>query len=185
MSGSIRFRAIILVPLVVFALVSCFFASGYLVTVILGLPFSFAFPLPVRLFGLVPTALGLGFLGWLFAFRKPIDIVVSTYVTFVKAVRRTNLGRQSGRTEPLIVLGPYRYVRHPIYFSVLSLVFGWWLLLDYTFLSFASVLLLLWFKFVVAPFEEKELVAIFGDQYKAYAKDVPGLIPLTKRSDVD
>jgi steroid 5-alpha reductase family enzyme len=168
----------------VVATVSFFFALGYLVTVIFGIPFSLALPLPARLFGLLLIALGLVFLGWLFRYRKPIDVVVSTYVTFVKAVRKISLGKQSDRTEPLI-MGPYKHVRHPIYFSVFLLLLGWWMLLDYTFLLLAAILLLLWFKFVVIPFEEKELAAIFGGQYENYAKEVPSLIPFTKRHETD
>jgi protein-S-isoprenylcysteine O-methyltransferase Ste14 len=177
----IKVRAAFYVPLIMLATVSFFFALGYLATVIFGIPFSLAIPLPARMFGLLLIALGLVFLGWLFRYRKPIDMIVSTYVTFVKAVRRIPLGKQSGRTEPLIIMGPYRHVRHPIYFSVFLLLLGWWVLLDYSFLFFSALLLLLWFKFVVVPFEEKELVAIFGCQYERYAREVPSLIPFTKR----
>src|SRR3990170_5737087 len=181
MLRSTKVRSVIFVPLIVSASVAFFFSLGYLITVIFEIPFSLAFPLPARLFGLLLVALGLVFLGWLFTYRTPIDIVVSTYVTFVKAVRRAPLGEQSGRTEPLIITGPYRHVRHPLYFSVFLLLLGWWLLLDYSFLLFSAVLLLLWFKFVVTPFEERELRAIFGDQYDNYAKEVPSIIPFTKR----
>ncbi len=181
MFRSTKVRAALFVPLVVLANVSFFFALGYLVTVIFGIPLSLALPLPTRLFGLLLIASGLVFLCWLFKYRKPIDVVVSTYVTFVKAVRRSPLEKQSDRTEPLIIIGPYKYVRHPIYFSVFLLLLGWWMLLDFTFLILAAILLLLWFRFFVIPFEEKELLAIFGDQYKNYAKEVPSLIPFTKR----
>ena len=101
----IKFRAALFVPLIVLATVSAFFVVGYLVTLIFGIPLSLAIPLPARLFGLLLIGLGLMFLGWLFRYRNPIDMVVSTYITFVKAVKRTPLGKQSGRTEPLIIMG--------------------------------------------------------------------------------
>ena len=116
---------------------------------------------------------------------EPIDVIVSTYVTFMKAVRRSPIEKQSGRTEPLIIMGPYKHIRHPIYFSVSLLLIGCWMLLDYSFLFFSALFLLLWFKFIVIPFEEKELVAIFGDQYLNYAKDVPGLIPFIKHNKTE
>lgn len=181
MFESAKVSAVIFVPLVVFVTVTFFFALGYMITVIFRLPSRFALPLSIRLFGLFLVALGFVFLAWLFRYRKPIDIVVSTYVTFVKAVRRVPLGTQLLRTEPLIIVGPYRHVRHPLYFNVFLLLVGWWLLLDYSFLIFSAGLLFLWFKFVVIPFEERELMKIFGGKYEMYAKEVPGIIPFTKR----
>ena len=68
-----------------------------------------------------------------------------------------------------------------IRYGVVVLLLGWWLLLDYTFLLLSTVLSLLWVNFVVAPFEEKELKAIFGEQYEQYTKEVPRMIPFTKR----
>lgn len=109
-----------------------------------------------------------------------MDILISTYVTFSK-VRggRVRLEERSIRTEPLVVKGPYRYVRHPLYSAVVLLLLGWWLLLDYTFLLISDLLLLLWFNFVVTRFEERELRAIFGDDYEQYASRVPRIIPFT------
>jgi protein-S-isoprenylcysteine O-methyltransferase Ste14 len=78
-----------------------------------------------------------------------------------------------------VVRGPYRYVRHPLYFDVVLLFLGWWLLLDYTFLLVAALFLLLWFSCVVTRFEERELKALFGDDYEEYARRVPRIIPFT------
>jgi len=151
------------------------------VTIIIGIPFSLGFALPIRLVGVLVLASGFLFFGWLFRYRKPVDILVSTYVTFSKVKGEVPLEELSGRIEPLVVQGPYRYLRHPLYFGVVLLVLGWWLLLDYSFLLFSAILLLLWFNFVVAYFEEKELRAIFGEQYEQYSKEVPRMIPFTKR----
>jgi len=49
-------------------------------------------------------------------------------------------------------------------------------------LLFSALLLLLWFNFVVAPYEEKELVALFGEQYRQYAERTPKIIPFTATS---
>lgn len=175
-------RALIIVPCVVSVIIAVFFVFGYPVTLVFGIPVSFAFPLQVRFLGLTIVALGIALLIWLFRYRKPIDIVVSTYFTFLKAGRRIRLEDQAGRTETFVINGLYRYVRHPLYLGVVVLVLGWWLLLDYSFLVFSATFLLLWFNFVVAPFEEKELRATFGEQYTEYSKKVPRMIPFTKRS---
>lgn len=174
-------RAFILVPVIVVTLLATFFILSYLVTIVVRIPFSFGFPLPIRVLGLLVLAAGALFYAWLFRYRPPRQILVSTYVTFSKLGTRTPLEALSGRTEPLIIEGPYRFVRHPIYFDVVLLIFGWWLLLDYSSLLVAAVMLFAWFHFVVAPFEEKELRAIFREQYEQYAKQVPRLIPFTKR----
>lgn len=177
--------ALILVPLVVFTVVVTFFTLGYLVTIAFQIPLKLNFPLPIRLIGLLTLLSSSLFFGWLFRYRRPVDILVSTYVSFLKVRRRARLEERSYRTEPLVVKGPYRYVRHPLYSGVVLLVLGWWLLLDYTFLLVSTILLLLWFNFVVAPFEEKELEAIFGEDYERYAKEVPKILPFTVRRRKD
>ena len=77
--------------------------------------------------------------------------------------------------------GPYRYVRHPLYSDVVLMLLGWWLLLDYSFLLVSTLLLLLWFEFVVTRFEERELRVIFGDDYEEYTRRVPRIIPFTSK----
>jgi len=177
---STRTKALLLVPLVVVLVMAVFFALGCLLTIILAIPFSFGFMLPVRLLGLLVLVIGFVFIGWLFRYRKTIDVLISTYVTFSKLKRQALLEKLARRTEPLVVQGPYRYVRHPLYLGVVLLVLGSWLLLDYSFLLVSAILLLLWFNFVVARFEEEELRAIFGEQYEEYSKEVPRIIPFTK-----
>ena len=174
-------KALLLVPLVVSAVITVFLALGYLVTTIVGIPSSFGFALPARLLGVPVVASGFLLFGWLFKHRKPVDILVSTYSTLLKVIGGVPLEKLSGRTEPFVVQGPYLYVRHPLYLDVVLLVLGWWLMLDYSSLLFSAVLLLLWFNFAVAHFEEKELRAIFGEQYERYSKEVPRMIPFTKR----
>ena len=174
------YRAIIVVPFAVFAVLAVFFALAYLITTWFRIPQEFGFSLTVRFIGLLSLLSGFVLLGWLLRYRKPVDILVSTYVTFSKVGRGgTRLEERSSRTEPLVVKGPYRYVRHPLYSDVVLLLLGWWLLLDYSFLLISALLLLLWFHFVVTRFEERELRAIFGDDYEEYATRVPRIIPFT------
>jgi protein-S-isoprenylcysteine O-methyltransferase Ste14 len=181
MFGSVKIKAVILVPLFVFIVVSSFLALSYSIIMVFGIAFNFIFPVPIRLFCMSLIVLSLGLFGWLFHYRKPIDIILSTYVTLMKALRKIKIKKRSGRTESLTILGPHKYVRHPLYFCVFLLLLGCWFLLDYTFLCFGAIFLFLWFRFVIIPFEERELVAIFGDQYKEYMKEVPSIIPFTKR----
>jgi deazaflavin-dependent oxidoreductase (nitroreductase family) len=175
-------RAVILVPIVVLTVLAAFLMAGYLLTVAFRIPPKLNFPLFIRSIGALTLLSGALFFRWLFNYRRPADILISTYVTFMKARRKVDLRERSGRTEPLVVRGPYRYVRHPLYSGVVLLLVGWWLLLDYSFLLISTILLLLWFNYVVAPFEEKELRAIFGEEYEKYATEVPRIIPFVKRT---
>jgi protein-S-isoprenylcysteine O-methyltransferase Ste14 len=54
---------------------------------------------------------------------------------------------------------------------------------DYSSLLVTTILFLLWFNFVVTPFEERELKAIFGQRYDEYAKQVPRIIPIRHHSN--
>ena len=108
-------------------------------------------------------------------------MIVSTYYTFVKMFTLAPASKLEGRTEPLVVNGPQKYVRNPLYLAATSIFLGWALLTGGT-SSFVGVgFVLLWFRFVQIPFEERELRAIFGDQYSRYSKEVPMLIPFPNR----
>jgi hypothetical protein len=124
-------KAVIAVLLVVLSLIAVFFTLAYFVTIWFGIPEEFGFSFSVRFVGLLLLLTGFGLLGWLFKYRRPMVILTSTYVTFSKAARGgASLEGRSSRTEPLVVTGPYRYVRHPLYSDVVLLLLGWWLLLD-------------------------------------------------------
>ena len=78
------------------------------------------------------------------------------------------------RQFPLVVKGPYRWVRHPLYFFALVLFWSCPVLtLDR--LLFNG----LWTVWVVlATFlEERDLVSHFGDSYAQYQREVPMIFP--------
>ena len=84
------------------------------------------------------------------------------------------------KDHPLIKLGPYKYIRHPIYlFNIIELL-GFPLIPN----SYYAFLLSL---FIYTPlllfrlfFEEKARIEKFGNNYIKYSTDVPCLIPFTK-----
>ena len=75
------------------------------------------------------------------------------------------------------IRGAYRFVRHPLYLAVIVLL---WSCPDVT----ADRLLfdVLWTAWIVVGtvLEEEDLVAEVGDEYRAYRRSVPMLIPLPK-----
>ena len=153
---------------------------GYLVTVAFHMPLRYGFPIPIRIVGMLAIGSSLLIFRWLALFRNPVDVLVSTYVTFLKLFKRTRVNELARRTEPLVVKGPYRHVRHPLYLSVVLLVLGLWLSFDWTPFAIATVIFLLWFNLVLAPFEERELQIIFGHAYEEYSRRVPRMIPLPR-----
>jgi protein-S-isoprenylcysteine O-methyltransferase Ste14 len=76
----------------------------------------------------------------------------------------------------LIQDGPFAIVRHPRYLMVAIGVAGWCLMSNYAgayligLLSIAGLFLIVWL-------EERDLVMRFGDEYRAYQKKAPQLIP--------
>ena len=88
-------------------------------------------------------------------------------------IRAALAGRPS--TSPcFVVRGPYRWVRHPLYFFTLVLLWAMPdLSLDRLFFN------VLWSAWIVvgACLEERDLVADFGEDYRQYQKSVPMLLP--------
>jgi protein-S-isoprenylcysteine O-methyltransferase Ste14 len=79
-----------------------------------------------------------------------------------------------GFSPPLLVIaGPYKYTRNPMYLSALIAWLGWTAF--YGSPAVFVALLLLWSAFAlrVIPLEERQLQAMFGDQYTHYKDSVP------------
>jgi protein-S-isoprenylcysteine O-methyltransferase Ste14 len=77
----------------------------------------------------------------------------------------------------LVVRGPYRVVRNPMYVSVALAVFGWAVYLHSTrLLAYALVIVLCAHLFVVFV-EEPTLQRKFGDAYEQYRRTVRRWIP--------
>lgn len=86
----------------------------------------------------------------------------------------SRLGGKQQRPADFVVRGPYVWVRHPLYFFTLVLI---WSTPDMT----ADRLLfnLLWTSWIVvgAHLEETDLVAEFGERYRRFQETVPMLLP--------
>ena len=142
-----------------------------------GFPVILSLPVFLRLAGILVFAAGFGFAIDTFRFRHPWDMLVSTSVTLLRLFRRRGSEATSKRTEPFRAVGPYRYVRNPLYLGAVLITLGSGLFLSSIFLLIWVIPIVLWFWFVVIPYEERELVELFGEQYTAYRKQVPRLFP--------
>jgi protein-S-isoprenylcysteine O-methyltransferase Ste14 len=120
-------------------------------------------PLSLRLAGLGLVVLGLGIGALTFRIRPPKEMLISTSFTLEKLFFRKPLEVAAGRQEPFVVVGPYRYVRNPLYLGVLAMILGLGALLS-------SVLLLLWCGTLLVWYW-------FGRSYESYREHVPRLFP--------
>ncbi len=77
----------------------------------------------------------------------------------------------------VIRVGPYRWVRNPIYIGALLIVSGEaWLFLSLRLLLYVAVLAVA-FHLLVAGYEEPRLQARFGETYETYLSAVPRWVP--------
>lgn len=90
---------------------------------------------------------------------------------------RAHLRGEPLRPQPFVVRGPYQWVRHPLYFFTLLLI---WSCPDMT----ADRLLfnLIWSVWIFAGtiLEEADLLSDFGEAYQEYQHKVPMLFPWRK-----
>jgi len=147
------------------------------------LPGFFAGYLPWRYFGLSAVA---------FRWRDPLHLAGAALVASGTALliaciwefARRGRGTLSPADPPkeLVVQGLYRYVRNPMYLSVLTIVFGEILL------TRSVELLVYWLAFFTAAnlfvmgYEEPTLRRQFGESYETYKRDVWRWIPGRARS---
>jgi len=121
----------------------------------------FSSPVYLRFIGLGLVIICVPLLGWVFS-------------SIGKNISETVLTKQS---HELVTSGPYARVRHPLYGTVLlllfsiSLVFGDWIILGY---SLAGALV---FRLLVIPVEEKQLLDAFGEEYECYQARTGALLP--------
>ena len=110
-----------------------------------------------NLTGLVAVTLGLGMYAWCLVFH---------YRSYRAAVR-------VGFSPPhLVNAGPYQISRNPMYVSGLFAWLGWTIF--YGSPAVFVALMLLWsaFTFRVIPYEERQLEALFGDDYLEFKRSV-------------
>lgn len=83
----------------------------------------------------------------------------------------------------VVAVGPYRWVRNPIYIAALLVVLGGaWLFLSLPLLAYAGAMAVCFHLFVIG-YEEPTLRRRFGSTYLEYQRKVPRWIPHPPRRD--
>lgn len=80
-------------------------------------------------------------------------------------------------TKHLVVTGPYRHVRNPMYVAVVTIILGWALWSGSLAVFVYAALVWLGFTTFVLVYEEPTLRATFGKQYETYCSNVGRWIP--------
>jgi protein-S-isoprenylcysteine O-methyltransferase Ste14 len=97
-----------------------------------------------------------------------------------------SLGRSYGiRTDifeghRLVTGGPYAFVRHPMYLGIVLYHLGATLVLQSPLLLALTALVIVPYTALRIAYEERPLVATFGDRYASYQRDVPPLLPFLR-----
>jgi protein-S-isoprenylcysteine O-methyltransferase Ste14 len=117
----------------------------------------------------VPVAIGAAI-----AILSGIAVLLDAFVRFARA---DGTPAPPMPTAHLVVVGPYRYVRNPMYLAVLAIIlgqallFGSWGALLYAGIVLAAVALF------VLGYEQPTLDLEYGDEYGEYRRNVRGWIP--------
>lgn len=80
----------------------------------------------------------------------------------------------------LVTAGAYRYVRHPIYFSMLCLLLGTGFLIAPWPLFVVSVILFVAGTEIRVRIEDNLLASRFGERFREYQQRVPAYVPLVR-----
>jgi protein-S-isoprenylcysteine O-methyltransferase Ste14 len=136
--------------------------------------------------GLVPGLITGFRIPWTGGWASPVAVVAAVVVlsgvtvlldAFVRFARADGTPAPPMPTAHLVVVGPYRFVRNPMYLAVLAIILGQALLFGSGgALLYAGIVLLAVVLFVRA-YEEPTLELEYGDEYREYRRSVRGWIP--------
>lgn len=81
------------------------------------------------------------------------------------------------KNHRLVMTGPFRWIRHPLYTVAMLLFFSYGLMASNWWMMMFTALGLVLIEVLVIPKEEVELIAKFGDEYRDYQERVGKLLP--------
>jgi len=114
------------------------------------------------------------------AARIPVGIVLLLLAAYLAKKGMAIVFGEKNQEPGVIREGIFNFVRHPIYLSELVLYLG---LLTMNLSIAAAVVLIISIMFLhyISRYEEKLLLARFGEEYEQYMKEVPMWIPRFRR----
>jgi len=97
-------------------------------------------------------------------------VVWTMALHFVRTSQRVALERTPSY---LLLRGPYKFTRNPMFLAELVLWLGWALFYGSVAIFIGCVALWVMMNFIAVPREERELEARFGEAYREYKRRVP------------
>jgi protein-S-isoprenylcysteine O-methyltransferase Ste14 len=128
--------------------------------------------------GARPDVRGAGAAGWLLIVAGIALYFVCAFWGFAVHGKGTPLPLDP--PKKLVVEGPYRVVRNPMYWGVGSVVLGEAVIFHSVALAELTVVLALGASMFVLLYEEPELKRKFGAEYEEYCRRVPRWLPRLK-----
>jgi protein-S-isoprenylcysteine O-methyltransferase Ste14 len=136
--------------------------------------------------GLIPAVITGWRIPWTGGWVSPVAIVAAIAIlggvvvlldAFIRFARADGTPAPPMPTGHLVVVGPYRYVRNPMYLAVLTIILGQALLFrSGGTLLYAGIVLVAVVLFVLG-YEEPALESEYGDEYREYQRNVRGWVP--------
>jgi protein-S-isoprenylcysteine O-methyltransferase Ste14 len=111
--------------------------------------------------------------------------VVVLLDAFIRFARADGTPAPVAPTAHLVVVGPYRYVRNPMYLAVLAIILGQALLSRSAGALLYAGLVLLAVVAFVAAYEQPTLEEEYGAEYREYRRNVRGWVPALRAWTVD
>jgi protein-S-isoprenylcysteine O-methyltransferase Ste14 len=109
-----------------------------------------------------------------------VILCISGLIWFNKTLNLAEIYLKGGENK-LITKGPFNYVRHPLYTTLMMTLPPLFIIWFEDIFFMVSWILIYLMVSRVVKIEEQGLVKIFGEEYERYKEFVPGLIPY-KRS---
>ncbi len=113
----------------------------------------------------------------LFARPRPATLVVGAAISLIGVLLRAWASGHIRKNDALAISGPYAYTRNPLYFGSFILGLGFTIGAGRWWLGILFALLFLGIYLPVMRVESATLAQLFGENFQAYAKEVPLFLP--------
>ncbi len=125
----------------------------------------------------VPLGFLFGIVFLIFASPEPVTLIVGGAIGVVGILIRAWASGHIRKNQNLAVSGPYAYTRNPLYLGSFILGVGFTIASGVWWLGVVFIALFLGIYLPVMRVEARDLIDIFGEDYKEYARRVPLFFP--------